>query len=106
MPDPQTVLSKLDQIETEMQRAGLWQTEPLDPEQYDFRAAFAKDTMDFSQWLQFIFLPRMYALVERSQLPPGPCAILPLAEQYFQGAKLDVRPLLRVLDALDRLISK
>jgi uncharacterized protein YqcC (DUF446 family) len=57
MPSAQTVLSKLEQIETEMRRIDLWQASPLQAEQYDFRAAFAGDTMSFPQWLQFIFIP-------------------------------------------------
>lgn len=57
MPNPQAVLLKLQQIETEMRRIDLWQVTPLEAEQYDFRAAFAGDTMSFPQWLQFIFLP-------------------------------------------------
>ena len=37
-----------DQIEAEMHRIGLWQTEPLRPEQLDFTQAFAMDTMTFA----------------------------------------------------------
>jgi len=66
---------KIDAIEAEMKRIGYWQSEPLDPDQYDFERAFAMDTMAFSQWnnprllagwLQFIFIPRG----EKSS-PPG-----------------------------------
>lgn len=59
MPDTPAVLSKLEQIETEMRRIKLWQKSPLQPEQYDFKTAFAGDTMSFSQWLQFIFIPNV-----------------------------------------------
>jgi len=69
MPKAQAVLSKLDQIEAEMQRVGLWQDEPLDPEQYDFRAAFAMDTMSFAQWLQFIFVPNVRSAAAVNKFP-------------------------------------
>ena len=55
----QDVQTKLDEIVAEMKQIGLWQDEPLEPAQYDFRAAFALDTMAFNQWLQFIFVPRV-----------------------------------------------
>jgi uncharacterized protein YqcC (DUF446 family) len=48
-PDYGVVSARLDEIENEMKRIGLWQTEPLREEQYDFRQAFAVDTMAFNQ---------------------------------------------------------
>lgn len=58
-PDTQSVLFIIAEIEAEMRRIGLWQAAPLQPEQYQFSKAFAMDTMTFSQWLQFIFIPRV-----------------------------------------------
>lgn len=66
----QDVQTKLDEIVAEMKQIGLWQDEPLEPEKYDFRSAFAMDTMAFSQWLQFIFVPRVeQILVSQSTFP-------------------------------------
>lgn len=69
MPDQKTVVSKLEQIESEMRRTGLWQETPLEPEQYDFRAAFAGDTMTFAQWLQFIFIPNVRSAAASGKFP-------------------------------------
>lgn len=69
MPETQAVLAKLAQIETEMQRIDLWQTDPLLAEQYDFRVAFAGDTMSFPQWLQFIFIPNVKRAAEHGSFP-------------------------------------
>ena len=60
----QEVQTKLDEIVTEMKEIGFWQDAPLEPEQYDFRAAFALDTMAFNQWLQFIFVPRVGQILD------------------------------------------
>jgi uncharacterized protein YqcC (DUF446 family) len=57
------VQKKIDAIEAKMKRIGYWQSEPLDPGQYGFQRAFAMDTMTFSQWLQFIFIPRVKEIV-------------------------------------------
>ena len=56
--------SKIAEIEDEMKAVGLWQGESLRAEQYDFHKAFAMDTMSFAQWLQFVFIPRVKAIVE------------------------------------------
>jgi hypothetical protein len=47
-PDLVSVRGTIAAIEGEMKRIGFWQTEPLRPEQYEFTAAFAMDTMAFS----------------------------------------------------------
>jgi uncharacterized protein YqcC (DUF446 family) len=58
-----------DEIEAEMRRIRMWQTEPLRPEQLKFSKAFAMDTMSFSQWLQFIFLPRVREAIAHNKFP-------------------------------------
>lgn len=68
-PIPSSVLTQLGRIENEMKRVGMWQEGPLAPEQYDFRAAFAMDTMSFSQWLQFIFIPNVRVAARRNEFP-------------------------------------
>ena len=52
-----------DAIEAAMREAGMWQAEPPDPAAFDFQAAFAVDTMAFSQWLQWVFLPHVREMV-------------------------------------------
>jgi uncharacterized protein YqcC (DUF446 family) len=68
-PTPASVLAQLERIEAEMKRIGFWQATPLEPEQYDFRAAFAGDTMSFAQWLQFIFIPNVRAAAGQNKFP-------------------------------------
>lgn len=57
--DRQAVAEKIAAIESEMKRTGLWRSEPLPQEKYNFRQAFALDTMAFTEWLQFILIPRV-----------------------------------------------
>jgi uncharacterized protein YqcC (DUF446 family) len=65
------IRAKIAEIENEMKRIGYWQGDPLRPEQYEFRSAFAMDTMAFSQWLQFIFIPRVKNMIETGEkFPP------------------------------------
>ena len=65
----QAVVRYADRIEAEMRSIGFWQNEPLRPEQMEFTQAFAMDTMAFTQWLQFVFLPRVREAAAANQFP-------------------------------------
>jgi len=58
-------------IEAELHRIGYWQDQPLRPEQMEFHKAFAMDTMSYSQWLQFIFIPRVREAIASGDFPSG-----------------------------------
>lgn len=68
-PLQQDATRLIDEIEAEMKRSGLWQSEPLKPEQLNFRQAFAMDTMAFSQWLQFIFVLKVREAIAANRFP-------------------------------------
>jgi uncharacterized protein YqcC (DUF446 family) len=69
-PSYDSVQQQIDAIEAEMKRAGYCRSEPLPPEAYNFRQAFAMDTMPFSSWLQFIFIPRVRSIIaEHGEFP-------------------------------------
>jgi uncharacterized protein YqcC (DUF446 family) len=71
MPSHETVERAIARIETELKRIGYWRNEPLPPEMYQFHQPFAMDTMPFSCWLQFVFIPRVTSIVaERGEFPP------------------------------------
>ncbi len=100
-PTPQAVLAKLEQIEDEMKHGGLWQAEPLRPEQYNFRAAFATDTMTFSQWLQFIFIPKVREAAAAKHFP-SQSQVAAQAIREFDGLP-EASPLITVLAEFDAL---
>jgi len=81
----QDVQTKLDEIVVEMKRIGLWQDEPLSPEKYDFRAPFALDTMAFSQWLQFVFVPRVGQILDNQGTFPTRSQVGAQAIREFDG---------------------
>jgi uncharacterized protein YqcC (DUF446 family) len=101
MPSTQTVLSKLEQIEAEMQRVHLWQENPLQAEQYDFRAAFAGDTMSFAQWLQFIFIPNVKRAAANGNFP-SESQVSVRAVREFDGMDASSR-LIELLSEFDAL---
>lgn len=100
-PNPSLVLSQLDRIEAELKRIGMWQDDPLRPEQYDFRAAFAMDTMDFAQWLQFIFIPNVRTAAGQHKFPAS-SHVAAQAAREFETVPEAIR-LLELLSEFDAL---
>lgn len=92
-------------IEAELRRLQLWQSEAPPADDLASTQPFCIDTLTLPQWLQFIFLPRMHALVRERGALPSACGILPMAEEYFRNSRLPVRPLFLALDRMDRLLG-
>lgn len=63
-PTYEEVADALFRIESEMKRIGYWQAAPPPPEAFEFRMAFAIDTMAYEQWLQFVFIPNVKKILE------------------------------------------
>lgn len=99
------VAESLMDIEKELRDLRLWEAEMIAEEALMSVQPFAVDTMTFPQWLQFIFLPRMYFLLDE-QLPlPSNSAIAPMAEQYFSGLNLHSYLLIAHLQKIDGLLT-
>ena len=97
------VASVLMDIEAALRQYDLWQAEPPSEEQLASTQPFHIDTLELPQWLQFVMMPRFYAIIEvRGELPER-CAIHPVAEMYFQGLDKDVSALMTALRELDGL---
>lgn len=87
-------------LELIMRRDGLWHHKPPSLEAMGSSMPFAVDTMEFTDWLQFIFIPRMQTLIEQ-QLPlPAACAIKPAAEVALMG-RTGVEGLMEHLQQID-----
>ena len=57
-----------------MQQHQLWQLQPPPASAFESQQPFALDTMEATEWLQWIFIPRMSALIEaEAPLPTAIC---------------------------------
>ncbi|BFM17851.1 YqcC family protein [Maricurvus nonylphenolicus] len=96
----------LQALEQDLKTLGLWEVEAPPAEHLASQQPFCIDTLTFSQWLQFVFLNRMQALVDE-QLPlPAQCGIAPMAEEYFKPMALDASVLIQRLETIDRVLSQ
>lgn len=90
-PDHSLVEAHINEIEMEMKRIGFWQSQPLEPEKYNFSRAFAMDTMSFDQWLQFIFIPRVRSIIASRGTFPASSSVGAQAVREFDGSDTQIR---------------
>lgn len=100
------VAALLIDIEAELRSLGWWDSAAPSNEALSSTMPFAADTLEFYQWVQFIFLPRMRAMVEQ-QLPlPGACGITPMLEEYSRVSGRQAARLLQLFAAMDSQLTE
>lgn len=92
-------------VEIELRQLQLWQAEAPSAEALASTQPFCIDTLNFPQWLQFIFLVKMQQLVDGNLPLPSNCAIAPMAQEYFKVLRCDSSALLNCLARLDTLLT-
>ncbi|OCG03084.1 hypothetical protein A9G12_09220 [Gilliamella sp. wkB112] len=97
------IFLQLKQIEDEMQRIKLWQMTPPHADAFLSKEPFAIDTMEANEWLQWIFIPRMRALIDASANLPQGFALHPYFEEAFKEQHYEIDRLLQLIKQLDDL---
>lgn len=92
-------------LERELRRLDAWEHFAPAPERLASDVPFAHDTLEFTQWVQWIFIPRFRAVLEGNHPLPTACAISPVAEDALEKIAGDTGALLDAFRALDRMIS-
>jgi uncharacterized protein YqcC (DUF446 family) len=100
------VAEVLIDIEAQLRQLGLWHKARPTAAALASDLPFCVDTLTLPQWLQFVFLPTLYALLEAGETLPGRCGIAPMAEEYFRGTGLASGALLAALVRIDELLSE
>ena len=94
-------------IERELRVQGWWGEVSPSAEALSSVEPFSVDTLDFEQWLQWIFLPRMKMILEQDLPLPNASGIQEMAEMVFASRNLGGkdRQLQVLLKEFDLLIS-
>ncbi|MFT0211737.1 YqcC family protein [Pseudomonas sp. F1_0610] len=100
------VAEQLLWLERELRVAGLWSEQAPDADALMSSEPFCVDRLDLEQWLQWVFLPRMIALVQSGQPLPAKSAIAPMALERFKDKLDKMQPLVKRLQALDHLLTE
>ncbi|OOF43498.1 anhydro-N-acetylmuramic acid kinase [Rodentibacter rarus] len=94
----------LEQLQETLQRLNLWQAIPPAPEAFLSQSPFYLDTMEPQEWLQWVFIPRMHALLDSHSPLPNQIAISPYIEEALKEFD-DLDLLLKPLVALEELLQ-
>lgn len=99
------VAEVLIDIEAQLRQLGQWDKISPSTEALASSQPFCVDTLTLPQWLQFIFLPTLYQMLEDEQALPERCGIAPMAEEFFRGSGLATNELVSALLRMDDLLS-
>ncbi|PTY36049.1 hypothetical protein BGP77_01630 [Saccharospirillum sp. MSK14-1] len=96
------IATLLDNLEAELRRLNLWSDVPPSTEALASTAPFAVDTLSLPQWLQWIYIQRLRALLDAGKPLPNGALVKPYADQYFdQQNDLPAHQLLHIIDRID-----
>ncbi|AJI94139.1 YqcC family protein [Yersinia ruckeri] len=95
----------LQDIDRALHVVELWQETPPEISAFDSTEPFCVDTMAAEQWLQWVLLPRMYALLDGHSPLPTRFAVAPYFEVALKDHKADCSLLLAQLQRLDDLLN-
>lgn len=101
----EAVNKKIAEIEAEMKRINMWDNTPLPLEKFNFTQAFGMDTMAFSQWIQFILIPRVRQILETKGEFPNGSMVAVQAMREFDGYD-EAGKLLSLLREFDELFNQ
>lgn len=108
-----TVHQQLDEalrrLEATLKAADLWQVPRPAPQAFESRQPFCVDTMELPQWLRFVFIARLDAMVERRAPLPESCNVAPAAEVYLKQAGVRASNfllLVKSIEEVDRVINE
>lgn len=102
----QALRTQLQQLEAELRALGLWGATPPSEQALASTIPFMYDTLQVEEWLQWVFVPRLHALIDGGQPLPGACSVHPLVEhEWAQRAIPQGQAVLRVLVDIDTLLG-
>ncbi|MGR4067582.1 YqcC family protein [Billgrantia sp. C5P2] len=108
-----TVHEELDvalrRLEATMKATNMWRMSAPTPDAYESEQPFCIDTMNLPQWLRFVFIARLDALVEAEAPMPAKCDVAPVVDTYLaqQGTRATDRLLMcKAIEEIDRLVTE
>lgn len=104
MSDPILLRQHLTRLQHNLIRLELWQSLPPSTERLNSEQPFHLDTLDPHEWLQWIFIPRMTALLDCGANLPNKIAISPYIEEAMAEQE-QLELLLQPLTEIEALLN-
>jgi len=97
----------LRELETTLINADFWDEARPAPSALESRQPFCVDTMSLPQWLRYVFIARLQALVDARAELPASCAVAPAMEIWLKDEPASRRePVIRELATVDRIVTQ
>ena len=106
MTKHQQVADLLLELTDGLKAADLWQDSRPPEQALQSQQPFALDTLDFHQWLQFIFIEKMQIIVQQQLTMPKQLCLTPIADEAFSAQKSEnIAEILDVIKRIDQLFE-
>jgi uncharacterized protein YqcC (DUF446 family) len=99
------IIQRLQQVEAVMREYDHWQAQSPEASAFASTEPFCLDTMEPLQWLQWVLIPRFYALIEAGAPLPQNFAIAPYYEVALPTDTEGYAALQAVLNQFDALFQ-
>jgi len=104
MERTEQISTLLLKIRTEMEELKLWQSSPPPAEALASTQPFCVDTLHFTEWLQWLLIPRLQEMIRQEVPLPQSSQIHPMAEEVFKQMEQDTDRLLELIGHLDKTL--
>ncbi|EGU48208.1 hypothetical protein VII00023_20877 [Vibrio ichthyoenteri ATCC 700023] len=98
------LIALLDELERQMRALDCWQSDMPPPQALASTEPFAIDTLEPQQWLQWVFLPKIRAMINAQQALPSGFSMAAYFEQSWQQEAQYI-PLLAVIRQIDQEVA-
>ena len=102
---PNRIADILLEVEATLRINGKWDESRPDSDALASRQPFCMDTLEFEQWLQWIFLPRMKTTLEETEPLPAKSSIFVYAHECLHKNDPSTGSLLKLIKTFDDLIK-
>lgn len=92
-------------LEAALRNAQLWEASAPSAAALASTEPFCIDTLNFIQWLQHVFLPRMHMLLHSGAELPQKCGMAEMAELYFSASSSNGSAVIATLREIDQIIE-
>jgi len=92
-------------LEAALRKTGQWQSAAPSAEALASTQPFCVDTLDFCQWLQFIFIPRIQFMLEQKIDLPAVSGIAAMAEEVYKADAHILNSVVPTLNAIDQCLG-
>ena len=99
---------QLQQLESALREAALWGAQPPSQQAMASAMPFMYDTLQIEEWLQWVFVPRLHALLDAQAPLPSSCSVHPLAEHEWSSRMPNGAhgPALQLLAEIDATLNQ